>query len=145
VAASGTTNWTYGLPTLVDGTYTLVATATDATGESATSPVVTWFKTTIPPNAFSSGGATAGSRLVYLTFSKPLLSSIAKERRRYTVTVGGTPITISSIAYQSTPRRVVLTLARKLVLGESVTVAWKGLRDSQKKLIADGSWSGTAG
>lgn len=62
--AAGTTNWTWNLPRLVDGTYNFFATARDAAGNSKTSPTVAFYADSTAPRVTivtPQNGATAAS------------------------------------------------------------------------------------
>jgi hypothetical protein len=105
------------------------------------------YANSLPPaqSAFNKGLARAGSKVIRLNFNVPLTAAIVKDKSRYRVTVDGTSVSVTKVAFSGTARSgiVTLTVSRILKRSETVVATWQGLREKNNNPVADGSWSGT--
>lgn len=88
---------------------------------------------------FSSASANLAADVITLQFSGPLDSSNASDKGRYTALVNGETAEVIGATYNNASQSVAIKLAPgSLVVGDSVTIGWKGLLDSKGRAVRDG-------
>lgn len=147
-AASGTANWTLTPPSMVYGEYSLRPTAKDSAGKASLSDSIHFFKSLGSSTvALSTAIAKVSSSSIQLKFTKALDSKYAVDSSHYDVirTANGAPLSLQSIAYNSSTSTVTLNLlGGALVSGDKVTVAVNNMFDSTGKILSKQSSSLTA-
>ncbi|HEX8834487.1 MAG TPA: Ig-like domain-containing protein, partial [Abditibacteriaceae bacterium] len=154
VLAQGTSNWTFALPTLSAGRYSIQILANDLVGNTTYSAPVDFSIGNISARTTTSGtttttalsyGEIAAPSVIRLYFRGALDAASASAYENYTVTVDGVPIAPESIACAASSGVVTITLPeRSLQSGSQVEVSWSHLYDASGRALADGRWRGSA-
>lgn len=137
-AASGTTNWSVSLPSLAYGAYSIRPTARDSAGKTSLSDSVHFFKSTGTSTvALSSAIAKASGSSIQLKFSGALDSKYAGDFSHFDVTrtINGSPVSIQSLAYNSSTHTVTLSLGAPIAVGEKITVNVANIFDSSGRIL----------
>ncbi len=135
--ATGTTSWTLTFPTLTNGQYYLVATATDKAGNVTPSTAVGFWKTAGTSTlTLSTYTATASTNKINLTYTGALDATVAQTVLRYYITINGTPVSVSSAVYTATGNVALNMPAGALTTGATVVVKWTNLYDTTGKTLS---------
>ncbi|HEY0072655.1 MAG TPA: Ig-like domain-containing protein, partial [Abditibacteriaceae bacterium] len=149
LTATGTTDWSFTLPRLEIGSYTLRATAIDVVGNSGTSDEVNFTLIAPPvenqttaqsaeasPVVLSSAEAYVASSQVQLLFTDGLKADSANNVLNYRVSVNNQEVPLNSARYDAATNRVTLQLpTNALRSGDQVVAFWQGLLDEQGRAV----------
>lgn len=140
--ASGTSNWSVALPTVLPMKYYVRATAKDKVGNIKSSSNIIYNKTgvgvssigSVSPVLLSTAAVTATTSSVRLIFSGALDVDSALDASRYSVLVNGRAVPVESTSYGASTFSVTLLLPESsLRAGDSVTIVWKQLLDVKSR------------
>lgn len=147
--ANGTAEWTWSLPVLNVGNYSLRATALDSTGNAGASvPVAFAIMVPEPPPTeqppaeplavqLSSATVDTAGGFLHLLFTGALEPVGANTPALYAVTINGQPVAAVSALYNVADNSVLLSLPPgALNVGDEVVVAWNDLHDLQNNVVS---------
>jgi hypothetical protein len=143
---TGTTSWTFALPSLAPATYLFQPIARDYIGNVTFGTPVRFTisaaaqSSSSPDESVTLSNAQAGGSEITLIFTGPLGTG-AQSPATWQVTANGRSVGVESASVVE--GTVTLRLAQALSSKAEVAVTWSQLRDAQGRAVG-GSWRGTA-